>query len=201
MSAAIAIIPARGGSRRIPFKNRRHFHGKPILQYSIEAAIKSRLFRHVYTGNFVCDGGQSIYVSSDDAEIFSIAAGCGAWAQKRPDDLSRDEVGTQEVIKALSVGCPKSDIMCCIYPTAPMMTAQDLIDGYDALVAAGSKYVYIHGWFYFGLRGWFLEDRPLSEGIELPHPEGRWIDINTPEDWARAEEMYAALHKTEVAAG
>lgn len=180
----VAIIPARGGSQRIPKKNIRDFHGRPIIAYSIAAARSSDLFDH-------------IIVSSDDRKIQNIARQCGAQAIDREMKMSFDEVGTQEVAAdaliqmEVDLGIVGVDELCCIYATAPMMTATDLCRGYAAMLATDS-YAYIHGWYYWGKAEWF-DNIPLDDGIELAKPPDRWIDINTPEDWARAEAMYAAL--------
>lgn len=173
--SAVAIIPARGGSRRIPRKNIRPFHGRPIIAYSIETARASGLFDRV------C-------VSTDDPAIADIAASCGAWPIPRSSRLAVDEAGTQEVmVEALrDIEC---DYACCIYATAPTMTVADLQRGFDEMVRR-DDYAYIHGWFYWGRAAWFGV-RPLGE--EMVRPE-RWIDINTEDDWQRAEGMYAALN-------
>ena len=182
----VAIIPARGGSRRIPGKNIREFHGRPILAYSIGAARASGLFDY-------------IFVSSDDKRTRIIARQCGVGALEREMIMSFDDVGTQEVtadalneIEA-SMGMKGFEHVCCIYATAPMLRGEDLIAGFEAMQATDS-YAYIHGWFYWGRNEWF-GSVPLDDGVELAAPADRWIDINTEEDWARAEQMYAALHK------
>ncbi len=120
----IAIIPARGGSKRIPRKNIRHFHGRPIILYSIAAAQASGLF-------------DEIWVSSEDQEIMSVAQSAGAKPLWRTVGLEADEVGTQRVMQDALVRLVPTvradDYACCIYPTAPMMTAGDLLAGFAAL--------------------------------------------------------------------
>ena len=109
----VAIIPARGGSKRIPRKNVKPFCGKPIIAWSIEAAKESRLFDHVV-------------VSTDDGEISDTARQWGAEVPfVRPAELSDDHTGTIEVIAhatnwAVKQGWPLS-VVCCIYPTAPFI--------------------------------------------------------------------------------
>lgn len=185
----VAIIPARGGSRRIPKKNIREFHGRPIIAYSIAAARESELFDHVI-------------VSSDDPKTRKIARQCGAMAIDRESKLSFDDVGTQEVAAdalnqmEVELGICGVEYMCCIYATAPMLTAHDLRIGHQAMLETES-YAYIHGWYYWGKADWF-DDVPLEDGVELHKPADRWIDINTMSDWQRAEEMYAALHREEA---
>lgn len=87
------------------------------------------------------------------------------------------------------------DVACVIYATAPMLTAKDLYIGYTLLLS-GRPYTYVPGLYYWGRVETFRCGVPLAAGYEVPYPEERYIDINTPEDWARAEEMYAALHGT-----
>jgi pseudaminic acid cytidylyltransferase len=121
----IAVIPARGGSRRIPRKNVRPFCGRPMIAWSIETARASQLFDHVV-------------VSTDDAEIGAVAAEWGAEVPfTRPADLAGDHAGTTEVVAhatrwALERGWPL-DAVCCIYATAPLLDAGDLRRGFDAL--------------------------------------------------------------------
>lgn len=118
MAEAIAIITARGGSKRIPRKNIRGFCGKPIMQYSIEAALESYLF-------------DEVMVSTDDAEIAEIAKKCGANVPfMRSEEASNDYATTSDVILEVINEYEKLgktfDNACCIYPTAPFVTAQQL---------------------------------------------------------------------------
>lgn len=186
---AVAIIPARGGSRRIPRKNIRMFHGKPIIQYSIEAAINSRLFH-------------AVFVSTDDAEIASISMGFGAQVLWRPAQLADDNTGTQEVMQYHMNKMRYFDMACCIYPTAPMLSARTLIDA-AKLLTDGTRYVVpVAKWlrdpgqFYFGTTESFAQNYRLIEvwtRIFSINPNTE-CDINTEEDWHRAEQMYAALY-------
>ena len=84
MAKAVAIIPARGGSKRIPRKNIKEFYGKPLISYSIETALASNLFDRVV-------------VSTEDSQIASISESYGAEVQMRPKELSDDYTGTFEV--------------------------------------------------------------------------------------------------------
>lgn len=115
---AVAIITARGGSKRIPRKNIRHFCGKPILAYSIEAAIASGIF-------------DTVMVSTDDEEIAEIARQYGAEIPfMRSAETSNDYATTNEVVGEVLNEYAKIgelfDIVCCIYPTAPLLTADKL---------------------------------------------------------------------------
>ncbi len=122
----IAIIPARGGSKRIPRKNIKLFYGKPIIAYSIIAAQKTNLF-------------ERIIVSTDDREIADIAIEWGAEVPfMRPQHLSDDHATTIDVInhalKWLNENGGSYDHACCIYATAPFVRASDLKKGYDLLI-------------------------------------------------------------------
>ena len=114
----IAIITARGGSKRIPKKNIRDFCGKPIIVYSIEAAIKSGLF-------------DEVMVSTDSEEIKEIAVKYGASVPfMRSESTSNDYATTADVIREViaeyeNLG-KNFDTICCIYPTAPFVTADKL---------------------------------------------------------------------------
>jgi N-acylneuraminate cytidylyltransferase len=121
----IAIIPARGGSKRIPRKNIKLFCGKPILAYSILAAQKTQLF-------------DRIIVSTDDREIADIALEWGADVPfMRPGTLSDDYATTIDVIKHALEWLNKNDRIydhaCCIYATAPFVRVSDLKKGYNLL--------------------------------------------------------------------
>jgi len=128
----VAIIPARGGSKRIPRKNIKLFKGKPMLSYSIEAAIKSGCFDRVI-------------VSTDDAEISKVAIDMGAEVPfVRPPNLSDDHTATVPVIKHAieyintNGGCV--DLACCIYATAPFVQAKDLEQAFEKISNSNSHY-------------------------------------------------------------
>lgn len=178
----VAIIPARGGSRRIPKKNIRPFHGKPIIAYSIEAAQASGLF-------------DAIYVSTDDHDTMVVASQHGCFLHLRSTArLCGDEAGTQEVAKDCLLHSTSGQYTetCCIYATAPMLRPFDLTAGLALL--DGHPFAYVPGIYYWGQADAFLSDVPLSAGLEVPYPPERYVDINTPEDWAKAERMYSAFN-------
>jgi len=117
----IAIIPARSGSKRIPQKNIRIFCGKPIIAYSIEAAIRTKLF-------------DRIIVSTDSNEIAEVASEYDAETPfLRPAELSDDYATTASVILHSLEWLKKNNVevihLCCIYATAPMIRAGDIIEG------------------------------------------------------------------------
>jgi len=125
MARSIAIIPARGGSKRIPRKNIKDFFGKPLIAYSIQVALESKLF-------------DKIVVTTDDEEIATIAKKYGAKVPfLRPKELSDDFTGTNDVVKhALEWLKSKREVFdfaCTIYATAPLLESKYLIEGYNAL--------------------------------------------------------------------
>jgi N-acylneuraminate cytidylyltransferase len=116
------VIPARGGSKRIPRKNIRAFHGRPMLAWPIDAAKACGLFGR-------------ILVSTDDEEIASVARGLGAETPfRRPAELADDHAPTPAVVRhALETLGEEIDYACCIYPTAPLLRASDLRRGCEML--------------------------------------------------------------------
>ncbi|SOE21825.1 N-acylneuraminate cytidylyltransferase [Spirosomataceae bacterium TFI 002] len=121
----LAIIPARGGSKRIPRKNIKNFLGKPIIAYSIEAAIASDLF-------------DEVMVSTDDEEISKIAKEFGAKvpflrSSKNSDDFATTTEVIAEVLQQYEITGSVYDTVCCIYPTAPLITLNRLTEGYHLL--------------------------------------------------------------------
>lgn len=221
----VAVIPARGGSKRIPKKNIKEFFGKPIISYSIRAAIDSQLF-------------DKVIVSTDCDNIARAAIKYGAEVPfMRPKELSGDFLGTHEVVgHALTWLEDFGDIVdyaCCIYATAPMIEESDLIKGYDLIktekwkaVIAATKYafpvfrsfkklpngglemvfpehyesrsqdlpeVYHDAGQFYWAKAQEWKDKPggFSENntiIELPNYLVQ--DIDTIEDWSRAEQIY-----------
>ncbi|RUO71787.1 pseudaminic acid cytidylyltransferase [Idiomarina ramblicola] len=224
----VAVIPARGGSKRIPRKNIKPFCGKPMIAWSIEAALASGCF-------------DKVIVSTDDDEIAAVAQAHGAWVPfKRPVNLSDDYTGTTDVIKHaaqwLAAAGYENNYLCCLYATAPFIRAEDLRRGKGVMDASNPDYVFSAttyafpiqralkvdeqglvsmfqpehfatrsqdlteawhdaGQFYWGTRAAWLEKRPIFSSsarlIELPRH--RVQDIDTPEDWARAEWLFKAM--------
>lgn len=116
-SRALAVIPARGGSKRLPRKNIIDFKGRPIIAYTIEAALNSGLFNRVV-------------VSTEDVEIADVAHGFGAEIDERPDTLAGDHVRVVEVCLDLLEREERAgktyDLMCCLYATAPLRQSKDI---------------------------------------------------------------------------
>lgn len=122
----VAIIPARGGSKRIPRKNIREFCGKPMLAWSIDAALKSKLF-------------DRIILSTDDPEICAIAQEHGAEVPfKRPEELASDHAGTIVVIRHALQWLEQNEYFvtqaCCIYATSPFLDPKNLAKAHEMLI-------------------------------------------------------------------
>ena len=226
----LAVIPARGGSKRIPRKNIKQFCGKPMIAWSIAAAHASGCF-------------DRIIVSTDDAEIAEIAKAHGAEAPfMRPPELSDDHTGTTPVI-AHAVAWQNAAgeqvcNACCIYATAPFVRAEDLQLGLQMLQRSGADYAFSvtsyafpiqrairitqeqrvamfqpehfstrsqdleeawhdAGQFYWGQASAWLAHKPLfgQGAAPVPLPRHRVQDIDTTEDWVRAEWLFKALQQ------
>lgn len=190
----VAIIPARAGSTRIPGKNIKPFMGRPIIAYSIETARKSCLF-------------EEIWVSTDSDEIGKIAEREGARVHVRPMRLAVNEVGTQEVAKAVlqDIKAGRFEFACVVYATAPMMREADMTRALRCLqetpdapfaYSVGAMPVRDAGQFYFGRTRAFIQDEPLDgpDVLKVVVPQDRVCDINTMEDWNKAESMFCRIH-------
>ena len=227
----LAIIPARGGSKRIPRKNVKEFCGKPIIRYSIEAALGC--------GRFDC-----VLVSTDDAEIAAVARDCGAEVPfVRPPELSDDYTPTVPVIRhAIDWFMQNRGAVshaCCIYSTAPFVTAHDLREAHERMIErqvtgyvftatgfpfpiqrafriTGSGHCEMFqpqhynarsqdlepayqdaGQFYWGSAQAYLEGKKFFAPDSVPYviPRYRVQDIDTLQDWTRAELMWRALQE------
>lgn len=171
----IAVIPARGGSKRIPRKNIRPFAGQPIIAYSIAAARESGLF-------------DSILVSTDDEEIAAVARACGASVPfVRPAALADDFTGTNAVVKhALQWFASQGEEIshaCCVYATAPFVQARYLQEGFRKLSEAGREFAFSVTSFPF----------PIQRAIRLT-PEGG-VGPFFPEHVAtRSQDLEEAFH-------
>ncbi len=148
----LCIIPARGGSKRIPKKNIKDFLGRPIISYSIKAARESGLF-------------DEVMVSTDDSEIADVAKSFGASvpfmrSQKNSDDFAT----TSDVIfEVLSNYDKKFDYVCCVYPTAPFVTSQKLRDSFELLKSNNaSSVIPVVQFSYPPQRGFLVQDGVLK---------------------------------------
>lgn len=130
----VAVIPARGGSKRIPRKNIRDFAGRPMIAYAISAARESSLFEH-------------IVVSTDDNEVARIARENGAETPfERDENLADDYTPTVPVVADAIVRCESLgwgvDDVCCIYPCVPFINIEDLKDALRLLETSGADYTF-----------------------------------------------------------
>lgn len=224
----IAIIPARGGSKRIPRKNIKLFCGKPMIAWSIEAALQSACFDRVV-------------VSTDDVEIAEVARLYGATVPfMRPAELSDDHTGTIAVIRHaiewFNLQDQRIEEACCLYATAPFVSADDLRLGLSILQGNDCDYAFsvtsyafpiqralrlteqgrvamfnpehfntrsqdlgeaYHdaGQFYWGRAEAWLQGKMIFSPDSLPVLllRHRVQDIDTPEDWIRAEWLFKAM--------
>lgn len=231
MTKCVAIIPARGGSKRIPRKNIKNFHGKPLIAYSIEVALKSKLF-------------DKVIVSTDDEEIAEIAKEFGAEVPfLRPKELSDDFTGTGAVINHtinfLKEQGENIDFICTIYATAPLLQEKYLIKAYEKIKDSNAKNAFSCTSMPFPIQRTFKitsnercemfwpenfmkRSQDLEEAFQdagqfywtnlniksneiifskdsIPIILPRYLvqDIDTLEDWQRAEFMYEAIKKSE----
>jgi pseudaminic acid cytidylyltransferase len=167
----LAIIPARGGSKRIPRKNIKDFLGKPIIAYSIEAAINSNLF-------------QEVMVSTDDEEIAEIAIKYGAKVPfMRSVENSDDFSTTIDVIKEVLQNYTNKiynnfQYACCIYPTAPLIKIKHLNEGYNKLLSTDVNSVFSAVEFSYPIwRGLSLNVDGTSNMIWPEHLNARSQDL------------------------
>jgi N-acylneuraminate cytidylyltransferase len=227
----LAVIPARGGSKRIPRKNIKQFGGLPMIAWSIRAALQSECF-------------DVIIVSTDDQEIAEIARSYGAEVPFiRPAELSDDHAGTIPVIAHATqwqnqYGANANQV-CCIYATAPFVQSGDIRRGLEILQNTGAEYAFSvtsyafpiqrairitaeqrvemfepkrfntrsqdleeawhdAGQFYWGKAEAWLNAKPIFslDAAPVPLPRHRVQDIDTPEDWERADWMFRAIQQS-----
>ncbi|WP_415719295.1 pseudaminic acid cytidylyltransferase [Maridesulfovibrio sp.] len=177
----IAIIPARGGSKRIKNKNIKEFAGKPIIYYSIAAALESGLF-------------DKVIVSTDSDSIATVAEECGATVPfRRPEELSDDHTPTAPVLlHAIEWAIDKGmDVQngCCIYPTAPFVRYTDLQKGLELLQKNNAHSTFSVTSFPFPIqRALKINDRGYTEMFWPEHENTRSQDL--PEAYHDAGQFY-----------
>jgi N-acylneuraminate cytidylyltransferase len=159
--AKLCIIPARGGSKRIPKKNIKDFLGKPIIAYSIEAALQSKLF-------------DEVMVSTDDDEIAKIAIKYGAKipfirSQENANDYATTVDVIKEVLQQYDILGKSFKTTCCIYPTAPFVSTNHLINAFDLLIKNDFDCVFPVMTFSFPIQRALKKD--LNNKITLFQPE------------------------------
>lgn len=191
--SVVAIIPAKGESKRIPGKNIKIFHGHPIIAYSIKVAKESSLF-------------DDIIVTTDSDEVQEVALSYGATIHRRSKIWCDDDVGTNAVAANVLRDMPDVKQACIIYPCSPLLMKHDLQVSYDILTGLRdhfTDFVMSVGWsplrdagnFYWGHRHSFL-DRSLASLYTRMYvlPNKRVCDVNTPEDWAECERKFEAMY-------
>ena len=229
----LCIIPARGGSKRIPRKNIKEFLGQPVIAYSIKAAIDSQYF-------------DKVIVSTNDAEIAEVAKSFGASVPfMRPDELADDYASTIPVVKHAiewfdDQGQSPSEV-CCLYATAPFVRASTIRKAYEQMQSTQADYCFTAtsfafpiqraikitaenrvemlypehletrsqdleesyhdaGQFYWGKAEAFKQQKPLFSKSATPYILPRYLvqDIDTLEDWKKAELMYKTIKKEAI---
>lgn len=173
----LAVIPARGGSKRIPRKNIREFCGKPIIAYSIEAALESGSFARVI-------------VSTDDEEVASIARSLGAETPfLRPPELSDDHTPTMPVIRHavdwVSENMGPVEYACCLYATAPFIRAEFIRQGLAALKSDSEIE------FAFSVTSYAF---PIFRSLKIRPGDGR-VEMLFPDyEVTRSQDLPEAFH-------
>lgn len=171
----LAVIPARGGSKRIPRKNVKDFCGKPMIAWSIEAAKVSGCF-------------DRIVVSTDDDKIAEVARAYGAEVPfRRPVELSDDNTGTTPVvahaIRTLQSQLLPIDFVCCIYATAPFLQGRDIYRGLETLERHGADYAFSVTRYEF----------PIQRAIRIG--QGGSVEMFHPEHFTtRSQDLEEAYH-------
>jgi pseudaminic acid cytidylyltransferase len=227
----IAVIPARGGSKRIPRKNIKYFAGRPMIAWSIRVAQESELFDH-------------ILVSTDDEEIAQTATAMGAEIPfRRPMELADDLTPTVPVVAHAVRACNSFGwnvkYACCLYPCAPFVNVSDLVEAFRLIDERKVDFVYpvaeyahpiqramrqlpngkmelytpqfeltrtqdlepsYHdaGQFYWGTASaWLAGKKMHTDGIGMPIPKWRVVDIDSEDDWVRASLIYKSVSEGE----
>jgi N-acylneuraminate cytidylyltransferase len=167
---SIAIIPARGGSKRIPRKNIRPFMGKPVIGYPITAAIQSECF-------------DEVMVSTDDKEIAEVAKSFGATvpfmrSEKNADDHASTADVLLEVLEEYKKRNKHFDYCCCIYPVTPLVNKEILKIAFDKLVTTGAD--------------------SLMPVIRYSHPIQRALQINNEERLSYIQSEYATFRTQDL---
>lgn len=225
----VAIIPARGGSKRIPGKNLKSFCGKPMIAWAIGYALESKIFDRVI-------------VSTDDERIAEVARAAGAETPfVRPAELADDLTPTVPVIAHAVEACQAMgwdiEYACCIYPCVPFLRISDLVDAFALMRESDAPFAYpvtdyahpiqramrrlstghmqlfepeheltrtqdlersYHdtGQFYWGKVGaWKAHMKMHTAGVGMVVPNWRIVDVDSADDWKRAELLYEVLKR------
>lgn len=219
----ICIIPARGGSKRIPYKNVKNFYDKPMISYPIETAKRSQMF-------------DKIIVSTDDKKIAEIAQQYGADILNRPAELADDHATTVAVIRhaITALSLQEQDNVCCLYPCTPLLTVDTLVHAFELWQQSTAEYCFpvlafetpisralkvdnnkqvstifndemsrtqdlattYHdaGQFYWGkVQSWQTQPSIHNHAVAMILPKHSVVDIDDEADWQLAEALYRSL--------
>tara|TARA_B100000315_G_C14494651_1_gene549313 strand:- start:269 stop:958 length:690 start_codon:yes stop_codon:yes gene_type:complete len=197
----VAVIPARGGSKRIPRKNIKDFCGKPLIAYSIKTAVNTGIF-------------DDIIVSTDNKEIADVAKEYGAKVPFiRPNALSGDFSTTGDVMvhamKWIQKNIDSISVVCCIYATAPFIQKEDLLNAYEVFKTNKWSYVFSATTFPFPIQraikrldnGGITMFQPehfetRSQDLEEAYHDAGQFYFGKPEAWLNNEKIFES--KSEV---
>ena len=171
----LAVIPARGGSKRTPRKNIRQFRGKPLLVWSIEAAKQSKYI-------------DMLVVSSEDQEILQVALAADCFINERPPELATDESSNEDVLRYCLRKQP-ADIIVLLQPTSPLRTAEDIDLCIERAMLGEACISYRrdktkNGAVYVARRAW-IERNDFSNDATMRYymPDERSLDVDYPEQF------------------
>lgn len=227
---SVVVIPARGGSKRIPLKNIRQFHGQPMMAWPIERARQSGIF-------------DRIVVSTDDPQMADVARASGAEVPfMRDPKLADDLTGTGDVVRDAIQRLEIEDdtIVCCLYATAAFVTSDDLKEAQNRLRGSSLPWIFTAGEYRtpiqrayhqteHGMQPLYPENMPkrsqdlepcyfdagqaymaragtwraptghVWDGAEaLVLPDQRCVDIDTEDDWQRAERLFGLVFDGDI---
>ena len=182
----LGIIPARGGSKRLPGKNIRSLHGKPMIQYTIEAAQNSTMLNRT----IVC---------TEDLAIKHVAEECDAEVIMRPQSMAQDHSSIYDTITYIQGEVPGYEWIVLLQPTSPLRTSEDIDDAINSCISkTAPSWVYCeygvpvpNGALYVAYASWLKEhgnfDGPRT--ITYGMPRHRSVDVDTLRDFERAEAL------------
>lgn len=182
----LCVIPARGGSKRLPGKNVRMFFGRPVIAYAIELANRSGLF-------------DCVLVSTDDNKITKVARDWGAGIHRRSPETATDEATDYDVIKEI-LKSEQCDYLCYLYPITPLLRSWVLIDGFLVAISAHRA---VHGADAYGKdvgAFYWVDSRAFRDMTKEQYYDWchltlaplEYQDVNTEEDWQLLKAKYVA---------
>lgn len=186
----LGLIPARGGSKRVPRKNLKQLAGRPLIEWTIEAARQSAWL-------------DTVAVTTEDDEIHWVAIENGIAVIRRPMLLATDTANIYDAIRhALARFQGDYTHVCLLHPTSPLRSVVDIDaccglameTNADAVVSYAMNGEVPNGAVYVGRKGWILSGGNFDTAghVRYDMPPSRSVDIDTPDDWAEAERLMAA---------